>query len=75
VPEASTDPGAAVVELWAALAAHGSADPRLCIRECGHAFTYLSAELAGRAAQRAADRSRHRPAYCSPSPRSRSSWS
>lgn len=54
VHQQAGDPGAAVVEFWAALAERWAADRRLRIREFDHAFTYLHAELAGHAAERAA---------------------
>ncbi|MGH3718080.1 MAG: hypothetical protein ACRDRI_04410 [Pseudonocardiaceae bacterium] len=53
VHQDATDPGAAVVEFWAALAQCWAADRRLRIREFDHALTYIRAELAGRAPDRA----------------------
>ncbi len=50
----ATDPGAAVVEFWAALAQRWAADRRLRIREFDHALTYIRAELADRSADRTA---------------------
>jgi uncharacterized protein len=51
--QAGSDPGASVVEFWAALAQRWATDQRLRIREFDHAFAYIRAELGGQAAHRA----------------------